>query len=353
MTEWAALGLEAAGRNPLDVSKGGSNPISYLRHNSSRINSTGDLERTIIVLGGAGVNPRSFEGRNLVAELAGRLRGVRRDGVVNLAAFGVIAMRAAHSTSGVSSTVSWLKDAQHRDGGWGIDDRAKSPSDADSTGAALQAVRSGASAAKGVRYLRKVQSRNGGYSVGTSGPTNSQSTAWAAQGLLAAGAGASDALRYLARSQAGDGHYRYSSSSDQTPVWVTGQVLAAVSHEAFPISAVPRSASSSSAGGGGGGGGGGAIKGLPGAGGGIPGVPGSDKGGSSSGAGSTGTTATTGDSRSRLKAPGDLPVENTAPATQPVSKQKKIIGGGVGAAAALGAGVLVWFRRRYGSLPWT
>ncbi len=47
-------------------------------------------------------------------------------------------------------------------------------------------------------------------------------------------------LDYLARRQAGDGHYRYSSSSDQTPVWVTGQALMAVSRKAFPLTAVPR-----------------------------------------------------------------------------------------------------------------
>ena len=45
---------------------------------------------------------------------------------------------------------------------------------------------------------------------------------------------------YLARRQAGDGHYRYSSSSDQTPVWVTGQALLALNRKAFPLAAVPR-----------------------------------------------------------------------------------------------------------------
>ncbi len=39
---------------------------------------------------------------------------------------------------------------------------------------------------------------------------------------------------YLVHRQAGDGHYRYSSSSDQTPVWVTGQALLAVNRKAVP-----------------------------------------------------------------------------------------------------------------------
>ncbi len=52
--------------------------------------------------------------------------------------------------------------------------------------------------------------------------------------------GGDSALDYLAARRADDGHYRYSATSDQTPVWVTGQVLTAVAGEAFPIPAVAR-----------------------------------------------------------------------------------------------------------------
>ncbi len=37
-----------------------------------------------------------------------------------------------------------------------------------------------------------------------------------------------------------DGHYSYSASSDQTPIWVTAQVLLATERKAFPLAAVPR-----------------------------------------------------------------------------------------------------------------
>ena len=46
--------------------------------------------------------------------------------------------------------------------------------------------------------------------------------------------GGTSALDYLQARQDSDGHFRYSSSSDQTPVWVTGQVLPAVAGKAFP-----------------------------------------------------------------------------------------------------------------------
>ncbi len=99
----------------------------------------------------------------------------------------------------------------------------------------------------GLSYLRKHQRPDGGFALGGSGSVNSQSTAWAVQGMIAVGAdpatissGGSSALDYLAARQADDGHYRYSESSDQTPVWVTGQVLVAVAGDALPIEPPPR-----------------------------------------------------------------------------------------------------------------
>ncbi|HEY6672976.1 MAG TPA: hypothetical protein VIZ91_10795, partial [Solirubrobacterales bacterium] len=50
-------------------------------------------------------------------------------------------------------------------------------------------------------------------------------------------------LDYLSGVRAADGHYRYSTSSDQTPVWVTGQALMAANGAAFPLSPVPRQVS--------------------------------------------------------------------------------------------------------------
>jgi hypothetical protein len=79
------------------------------------------------------------------------------------------------------------------------------------------------------------------------GAANTQSTAWAVQGMIAVGADPASvkangrsALDYLEGLQAGDGHFRYSSDSDQTPVWVTGQVLVAAAGEDFPVTVAPR-----------------------------------------------------------------------------------------------------------------
>ncbi len=249
MTGWSMLGLESAGRNPLDVRSGGHTPVGYLRSNAGRLRSVGDLERTILALRGAGVSARRFGGRNLVGKLRGRAGGDGSfDGLVNHVAFGVLALRAAGQTASLGRSAGWLRRAQNDDGGWGY--RPAAPSDPDSTGAALQALAAAGHPAgmrAGVRYLKRAQERDGGWSLVERGASNSQSTAWAVQGLVAARANPA-ALRkrgrtpfsYLAARQSSDGHYRYSASSDQTPVWVTSQALLAVARKPFPLAPVPR-----------------------------------------------------------------------------------------------------------------
>ena len=123
-----------------------------------------------------------------------------------------------------------------------------SPSTADGTGAVMQALSPDSKAVhRGLSYLRKAQRTGGGFPLGGNGAVNSQSTAWAIQGILAAGGnpdgfrrGGVSAPEYLAAQQQCDGHYRYSDSSDQTPVWVTGESLVAAAGDYFPVSLPPR-----------------------------------------------------------------------------------------------------------------
>jgi Prenyltransferase and squalene oxidase repeat len=239
ITAWVMLGLEAAGRNPLDVlSPKGHNPVGYLRSQVEELQSPGDLSRTILALRGAGVNPRSFNGRDLVAALAKRrLDNGSFEDWPGSTSFAIIALRGA-GAKGLEGSISWLVDVQRPNGGWG--DVPGSVSTADGTGAALQAIPDTKAAQRGLSYLRKAQRPNGGFPTGGTGAINSQSTAWAVQGMLALGADPGAALDYLAARQEPDGHYRYSDSSDQTPIWVTGQVLTAVAGEPFPVPTAPR-----------------------------------------------------------------------------------------------------------------
>ncbi len=247
MTAWAMLGLEASGRNPLDIAGEGHTPVGYLRGHVGELSSPGDCARTILALEGAGVDPRDFGGHDLVAALADQRRSNGSyEGWPGSTAFAVIALRAAGG-GGIDQSISWLAKVQNSDGGWG--DVPGSPSTADGTGAAMQAMPDSSVAKHGLGYLRNVQRPSGGFAIGGSGAVNSQSTAWAVQGMVAVGVDPASVheqgkspLEYLAARQDADGHYRYSASSDQTPVWVTGQVLAATAGDSFPLPPVPRAA---------------------------------------------------------------------------------------------------------------
>jgi Prenyltransferase and squalene oxidase repeat len=245
-TAWVMLGLEAAGRNPLDVAHAGRTPVDFLRANVEELRSSGDFARTILALQGAGVDPRSFGGHDLVeALLTHRGRNGSYAGWPGSTAFAIIALRAAGATGSLDPTIAWLAKVQNGDGGWG--DVPGSPSTADGTGAVLQAIPHTKPAVDGLGYLRRHQRSNGGFVTGGNGAVNAQSTAWAVQGMLALGTdpatireGGNSALDYLAARRGENGHYDYSATSDQTPIWVTGQVLTAVAGEAFPVPEVAR-----------------------------------------------------------------------------------------------------------------
>lgn len=252
VTGWSALGLAAAGVNPRDVERPrGQDAVAYLRRSSKRFVDIGELQRTILVLRTAGLSPRRFAGLDLLAKLR---RAQHPDGSwegnVAFTAFGLLALRAAgeKTASGpVRRAADYLERAQAAEGGWGFVPAAMS--DVDDTGAALQALaaagrRSSTPVKEGVAYLRTTQTADGGWGQLQGRTSNAQSTSWAVQGLVAAGARFStlktDPLGYLRSLQRRDGHFAYSRTSDQTPVWVTAQALAAIQRKALPVARVER-----------------------------------------------------------------------------------------------------------------
>jgi len=255
-TAWAALGMAATGRNPRDVERGGRDLIDYIRANATALRGDlGERSRTILALRAAGVSPTRVGGRDLLAEL---VRAQAQDGSfagrVNTTAFALLALRAAGRATRdetVGAAARWLAGQANRDGGFNFAG-AGGPSGADDTGAVLQAlVAAGRRRSRVVRraadWLERRQNPDGGFAL-QQGPSNAQSTAWAVQGLIAAGrdparvrrAGSRPPLGYLRSLIGADGAIRYSRTSTQTPVWVTGQVLAALAGKPFPVAPPPR-----------------------------------------------------------------------------------------------------------------
>jgi energy-coupling factor transport system substrate-specific component len=256
---WAAMGLAAAGRDPLGLRRGGRSVLDALRGEASSLQGAGDLERTILALHACGVSVHTLPGAagGASGDLLSRLMRFRAgDGsfghLSNLTAFAVFALRAAgYSTANpaVRGAGGWLRRQQNRDGGFGFGTRGGG-SDIDDTAAVLQALSDagsrGPAIARATAFLVKAQNPDGGYPQQTGGESNAQSTAWAIQGLIAAGReprtltreGSRSPLGYLATLLAPDGSVRYSRTGSQTPVWVTAQVLIALAGKPLPIAPV-------------------------------------------------------------------------------------------------------------------
>ncbi len=248
---WAALGLAATGYSPARVTRASHGLIAYIRANAGALADAGSLERTILVIRAAGLEARSVGGRDLVAMLERRIRPDGSvSGQVNLTAFAVLALRAA-GVFPPRRTLAWLVHQQNRDGGFGFGSHG-SESDADDTGAALEALAGQRVAAlatvraRAVAYLRRRQSRDGGFASLPGEVSNAQSTAWALQGLDAVGVnpsslhrhGSVSPLAYLRGLIAPNGSVRYSRGVSQTPVWVTGEALMALEGKPLPLTPV-------------------------------------------------------------------------------------------------------------------
>jgi prenyltransferase beta subunit len=249
-TGWALLGLAARGQDPERVRRAGGRPgIAYVRAGIGSIQTIGDVERTILVVRAAGLNPRRFGGRNLVAEV---LRRRRADGSiagqVSYTSFGIMALRAAgmgKRSARMRAAVRWLARQQNGDGGFNVGGRGGS-SGIDDTGYAVQAlVAGGRRGTRAVRraagFLARARNADGGFPVLPGASSNAQSTAYAVQALVAAGgrgAALRDGTRYLRSLIQPNGLVRFSRTSTTTPVWVTAQAALALARKPFPLAPV-------------------------------------------------------------------------------------------------------------------
>ena len=225
--------------------------VDYIRSSAGSARDVGSVERTILVLSAGGISPRHFAGRNLVATLEHHV-GANGSiaGQVNLTSFAVLALRGA-GVAPSPRTLAWLVRQQDGDGGFGFAGRG-SGSDVDDTGATLEAlagVRVAGAArvrSRAVSYLRRRQDRDGGFPSQPGEGSNSQSTAWAIQGLDASGVnpaslhlnGAISPLAYLRSLIAANGSVAYSRGVRQTPVWVTGEALMALERKPLPLAPI-------------------------------------------------------------------------------------------------------------------
>lgn len=255
---WAALGLASDGVKIATLRRASSDAtaLQYLERHAATGDS-GSLERTILALRAGGGSVTAVDGHDLASELARRFSRQGAVGrLVNLTAFGVLALCAAGEPSAAAledRAVRWLAGQSNRDGGYGFAGRG-SQSDADDTGAVLEALHCAASATgssgaavnrargRAIAYLRHDQDRDGGFPSASGAGSNAQSTAWAIQGLIAAGVNLSTvhrrghtALGYLVGLVSRSGAVSYARGQSVTPVWVTGEALLALTGTSLPF----------------------------------------------------------------------------------------------------------------------
>jgi prenyltransferase beta subunit len=251
---WAAMGLAAAGRDPLGVRRNGHTVLDALRGEAGSLQGAGDLERTILALHACGVSVHSLPGGDPVRRLMGfRAADGSFGHLSNLTAFAILALRAAGHPAAdpaVRAASAWLRRQQNADGGFGFATRGGS-SDVDDTASVLQALiaagaRGGPVIARATGFLVRAQNPDGGYPQHKGGESNAQSTAWATQGLVAAGRdprtvtreGSRSPVGYLTSLLTSNGSVRYSRTGSQTPVWVTAQALMALAGKPLPVAPV-------------------------------------------------------------------------------------------------------------------
>ncbi len=246
-TAWAAIGLAAAGRQPLALVRDGRSLLEELTATASSLHGAGDEERTILALHACGLPA----GRLAGVDLAARLLHARQadgsfEGDVSTTSFAVFALRALGRGAAdpvLRRAAVWIARQQNPDGGFSFAAKGDA-SDVDDTAVAIEAIvdaglpdRAGIDRA--VAYLRRAERAAGGFPQRPGGPANAQSTAWAVQGLVAAGARLShrgrSPIAYLQGLIASNGSVRYARGATQTPVWVTSEALAAFAGRPLPI----------------------------------------------------------------------------------------------------------------------
>jgi prenyltransferase beta subunit len=219
MTAWVALGLRSGGADT-----GGA--LDYLVAHEPQLAKPTEVVLAALAEAALGRDPKA-----LLARLPAK------PSTVNAAIWEILALRQS-GRAVPRALASYVLASQARNGGFSWS-RGTAP-DSNDTAAAVQALRaagiSGHMIARAIAYLRTLQARDGGFRLVPGRAPDAQSTALAIQAFLAARVQPPAAsFAFLARMRQPDGSYRYSRAYATTPVWVTAQVLPALSRKPFPL----------------------------------------------------------------------------------------------------------------------
>lgn len=237
---WSALAFGAWSQRPETVAQYDRSLLDGLTQ--ATLNSATDIERQILAVRAGGSNPRTWYGSDLVARLLGQYRNrqIGEEGLLNDDIFGILALVAAGESVEspiVRGSVEYVMGKQEAHGGWDT---------VDMTAAAVQALRAyrnaggddavDAALGRARAYLKQHQDIYGGWG------TNSASTAWGLQAIVALGENPGDWLvsggytpwSALLRYQNINGGFGWTSDQDVSP-FMTAYAATALRGLPWPV----------------------------------------------------------------------------------------------------------------------
>ncbi|HET7444289.1 MAG TPA: prenyltransferase/squalene oxidase repeat-containing protein [Solirubrobacterales bacterium] len=275
--DWALTALAAAGTAPADVNKAGkegSDARSWYEGVVGAATWPGegavatDPERGVLLAYAAGIDPaRVSKRQNLIAKVASFYQSASPGyygETLNGTVFGLLALAGAKTTAGaqripqivLDQAVEAVKANQHTDGGWtwakaaGSEEELKKASEPDMTGAAMAAlcsagVSSGSTAITNAKnYLVSIFEGTTGAFKNTFG-NNTDSNAWAVQGLKACGidpqgaeftgggSGKKTPIDFLIAQQQKSGGFRYGTSGTTVDEYASQDAIRALGSGGF------------------------------------------------------------------------------------------------------------------------
>ena len=236
------LGIVAAGQDPQAWSSAGKTPLDFLEATaaSGLGGNAGLTAKMALAVSAAGLNPRRFGGRNLLAQ-------IQRQMDVSTGLFGSgpfdssLAILALAATGGnlPAGAVEGLLRSRLEDGSFSFSgDRTAGAGDSNTTALAIQALWAAGEQqeiAPSLEYLRRLQNEDGGWTYQKPSPfgeeTDANSTALAIEALASVGEDLADwgnAVPALLALQRASGAFAFNADTSGNNLLATVQALPAL-----------------------------------------------------------------------------------------------------------------------------
>jgi hypothetical protein len=246
----------------LPAAKDGKGPIDYLKENVKTVSASdkavenaGTISQLIMALVAADQNPKDFAGTDWVALLKSgqeNATGLFGDYAINHIGAMLALESAGEEIPG--KAVSWLINNQEENGGFALSKKGEAAPDTNTTAVAIQALigagekKDSAPIKEAVAFLKTQQNTDSGFPFVTPSEfgtaSDSSSTAWVIQGLLAAGedVGSQEWAKssvsptgYLLSLQNADGGFMYQAAVPESSLLSTCQAIPALMGQPFPF----------------------------------------------------------------------------------------------------------------------